>query len=399
MTARALRICRVTRSLPYDEDPAAGLHPYVFTQRMPVPTLVITKQLPAEKHRMPMPDHASVVAIPYQDVGFSSRLESELFREGPPTLAERFRIGRQLLRKSQELRFVLKAIPPVVRFRPDIVHLHGVLTLALGVFARLVLGARVVITLHNVTEAIMIRRLPFLRWMLRAPERILCVSPAIMEELRPLFPAGKLAFTPAGVDLRSFEDEGRPRKKQILAVGHFKWQKGYPHMLEAMTRVAREFPDHRLVIVGDGIERPGIERQIQALGLGDRVTLLGIVSRLEVARLLNESELFVMSSLVEGLPKALLEALACGTPAVVTTACNAEGIIERTGLVVPPRDSAALAAAIGRMLGDEALRARCAAACRAVVQDYSWETIAQRVWEIYTEGVPARRVEQPVLVR
>ena len=94
-------------------------------------------------------------------------------------------------------------------------------------------------------------------------------------------------------------------------------------------------------------------------GLNNRVILQGIVPRQEIVSFLNESKLFVMASLHEGLPKALLEAIACGTPAVITDGCNAEGIIEDTGLLVPAGSSEALAGAIITMLEDTALWEKC----------------------------------------
>lgn len=88
-----------------------------------------------------------------------------------------------------------------------------------------------------------------------------------------------------------------------------------------------------------------------------------------------------MSSLYEGFPKALLEALACGTPAVITTGCNAAEIIKETGLIVPKGDSRALAEALCRLIEDEILWTRYASNCRAVAMSYEWKEIASKVYQ------------------
>ena len=96
----------------------------------------------------------------------------------------------------------------------------------------------------------------------------------------------------------------------------------------------------------------------------------------EIVTLLNESKLLVMASLTEGLPKAMLEALACGTPVVVTDGCNATEIVKGAGIEVPSADSRALARAVNQLLGDEELWQQYAHNARSRVLGYTWESIA-----------------------
>jgi glycosyltransferase involved in cell wall biosynthesis len=223
--------------------------------------------------------------------------------------------------------------------------------------------------------------MPFLCWSLRRADLIFVVAGEIEEGIKKLIPAAKVVCTPTGVDLQIFQNRGLPRKKQLLAVGSFKSKKGYSYLIDAMAEFVVRHADYRLLVAGDGERRPEIEEQIKSRNLQEHITLLGIVQRERLVELLNGSKVFVMSSLYEGFPKALLEALACGTPAVITTGCNAAEIIKETGLMVPKGDSHALAAALCRLIEDECLWSRCASKCRAVAMRYEWKEIAATVYK------------------
>jgi glycosyltransferase involved in cell wall biosynthesis len=206
------------------------------------------------------------------------------------------------------------------------------------------------------------------------------VAREIEEGIKRMIPDARVVCTPTGVDLEIFQDRALPRKKQLLAVGSFKSKKGFSYLIDATAEFFLRHPDFKLLIAGDGEHRKEIEEQIKSKELEEKILLLGVVQREQLVRLLNESWLFVMSSLYEGFPKALLEALACGTPAVITTGCNAAEIIKETGLIVPKGDSGALAEALCRLIEDESLWMRCANNCRTVAMSYEWKEIASTVY-------------------
>mgnify|MGYP002084415256 FL=1 len=332
--------------------------------------------------RHPLPHYAVIKEISYQDVAFTYDLGNKFFYRGASGSRNKIEILLRLILKLREIGFFIKSIPSLVKFKPDVIHVHGLVCILGGIFGKSVLGSRFVITLHGITEATLVQKFPVLRYLLTYSDKVICVSSAIQNSLLKFIAATKLAVIPGGVDLELFRNLNLPRKNQLVAVGYLKWQKGYSYLLEAIAALTK-FSHYRLVIIGDGPERRQIEEQIERLHLTDRVDVLGLLSQQEIVEHLNESKLFIMSSLAEGLPKVLLEAMACGTPSVLTTACNAEGIIEGVGTAVEPGNSLALANAIEELLSDEERWNRLSKNCLEVAQGYGWETMAAKTLELY----------------
>jgi glycosyltransferase involved in cell wall biosynthesis len=160
--------------------------------------------------------------------------------------------------------------------------------------------------------------------------------------------------------------------------------KGQRHLVAAAARVVREIPDVRFLIVGEGELRQPLEHQIKTLGLERHVLLAGF--RPDALGLMKSFDLFVMSSVTEGLGSAILEAMACERAVVGTrTGGIPEAVIDgQTGLLVPPHDEAALAAAIVRLLEDAPLRANYGRAGRARVEsDFSVDRLVQETMRVY----------------
>jgi glycosyltransferase involved in cell wall biosynthesis len=125
-----------------------------------------------------------------------------------------------------------------------------------------------------------------------------------------------------------------------------------------MERVVRHCPDARLILVGEGPERRRIEEEISRRRLGSFVRLLGL--RGDVARLLAAADVFLLTSISEGIPVTLIEAMAARLPIVATNVGGVSEVVQhrQTGLLAPAGDDAALAGALIRLLGDEAERHR-----------------------------------------
>jgi len=172
-----------------------------------------------------------------------------------------------------------------------------------------------------------------------------------------------------------------PQGKLLLALGRLAPEKGFDLLLEAFAALAGSRPQWSLVILGEGPERQRLEAQRRALGLEGRVLLPGATA--EPAAWLRRAELFALSSRFEGFSNALCEALACGVPAVAFDCPSGPAEILRhgvDGLLVPPEDTPALAAALGRLMDDEPLRRAMAARAPEVLERFGLEPVLDQ-WE------------------
>ncbi|MFQ4136146.1 glycosyltransferase [Nodosilinea sp. PGN35] len=171
----------------------------------------------------------------------------------------------------------------------------------------------------------------------------------------------------------------------IVACGRLCDQKGFTYLLDALARVRRTVPAH-LWIVGEGPLRPALERQIRRLGLEGAVRLLGF--RPNPYQLMAAADVFALSSVYEGFGNVVAEALACGTPVVATDCPHGPAeILENgeAGLLVPPRDGAALAVGILRLLHEPNLRERLVARGRVRSQQFRADAIAAQYAALFRQ--------------
>jgi len=219
-------------------------------------------------------------------------------------------------------------------------------------------------------------------------------------------PARKVVVIHNGSDLGRFDPAARPPARLktglgfgeddavVLVVGRLEPQKGHRILLDAMPLVHRACPRARLVCVGEGALRQELEARVAALGLDASVRFVGQQSK--VAEWFALADVVVLPSLFEGLPLVAIEALAAGKAMVATAVDGTPEVIVdgRTGLTVPPRDAAALAAAISRLLRDPELRRALGTTGRAWVEEhFSQEQQIQRTQNLYLDALHrARRV-------
>jgi glycosyltransferase involved in cell wall biosynthesis len=170
--------------------------------------------------------------------------------------------------------------------------------------------------------------------------------------------------------------------------------KGLVHLVEALAKVRTEHPRAHLVVVGKRPEEGAVADALERYGVADAVEFVKGITDAELADLLRGADIACVPSLYEGFSLPAAEAMATGTPLVATTGGaipEVAGPDGESSLAVPPGDAGALAAALGRLLGDAALRARLGAAGRErVLRRFTWERAARGTVEHYRAAVEAR---------
>jgi len=250
---------------------------------------------------------------------------------------------------------------------PDVVHAHNPKA---ALLCRLAFGRRVPVlaTLHGVADHELLAATRILR---RAADRVVAVSPHLAEQLtRHGMPERLVDVVPNSVTALPSYSRGRARTELGIAPGELVAlcparlvdQKRHDLLVEAWARLRRPA---LLLLAGDGPNRARIEAAVERRGLGDRVRVLG--ERTDMPRLLAAADLLALATDWEGLPIALLEALAAGVPIV---ASDVPGISAQLGAavrLVPPGSAPALTAALDDVLADGALRGDLAGRGRALV--------------------------------
>jgi glycosyltransferase involved in cell wall biosynthesis len=204
-------------------------------------------------------------------------------------------------------------------------------------------------------------------------------------------PLDEFAEPPSGARERVRAEWGLgPDALAIGTIGRLSEQKGQRDLLEAAARVVAADARARFVLVGDGDLRPALEAQAHTLGLGDRVIFAG--HRTDVPAVLAALDVVCISSTYEGTPLALFEAMAAGR-AIVSTAvdgCREVLAHERTALLSPARDPAALAQNLERVLSEESLRRALGAAAAAESRRYDIAECVRQIEALYDEVLAER---------
>lgn len=229
-------------------------------------------------------------------------------------------------------------------------------------------------------------------WLLAKADGFLYVSAAMEPRLRRLFPGKELFYTGNLVDLAVFTPSSVEREKAFLAVGNLRWQKDYPTLLRAFARFCEWDGSYQLLIAGEGPDRAALEELVTVLGLGGRVRFLGMLDREAVRECFRRARALVLSSVSEGFPKVLIEAMACQTPAVASDVGDCRAVIGIAGMVVPPSNVEALSDAMWRVANDEAIYQGMRLNCRAQAEKYGVEQVVARVANAYEAQLAKREV-------
>ncbi len=304
-----------------------------------------------------------------------------------------WRVVRQLLRACRE-------------HQVAVWHGHDYKTNALGLLLRRFHRMRLVTTAHGWVQET--SRTPLYyridRWCLPRYERVVCVSTDLVDACRAAgMPEKKLLLLDNGIDATDYARRrsvreakgllGFPQEGQLIgAVGRLSGEKAFDVLVCAVHALRARGRDVRLVIVGEGDARPALEKLIAELGLADRVTLAGWQA--DVRGYFEAMDAFALSSLREGLPNVVLEAMALEVPVVATRVNGVPRLVQdgTNGLLVEAGDPAPLAAALDRLLGDAAMQATFRAAGRETVEGrFSFAGRMRKLAALYDEllGRPA----------
>jgi glycosyltransferase involved in cell wall biosynthesis len=314
--------------------------------------------------------------------GAESELARRLIADGVTVHATRWRMGL-------DPRAVWAARRELAKRPSALLHAHDAHALTIAGVARLGLARRR-------TPLVVTRRVTFplrRKGFWTAADRVIAISPAVQSAL---IAAGvlreRITVVPSGVDLDAIDERASPDLHTrlglaagtplALSIAALTAEKDHGTLLEAAAQLRQTLPALHWAIAGDGRLRPAIEGRIRELQLEETVSLLGFVP--DPDRLLADASVFVLSSTAEGLGSSVLAAWARNVPVVATRAGGLADLLGcGAGILTEPRDSAALAEAVHRIIANAEFSRALAARGRREVEGYTIRGMAERVLGVY----------------
>jgi glycosyltransferase involved in cell wall biosynthesis len=290
----------------------------------------------------------------------------------------------------------------MLKQRFPLIHAHWILPQGLvAVMAKKLFGAKVLVTVHAgdvfPLKSGLMRALS--AWTLRNADMVTVNSVATGDAVRRVADV-PMRIIPMGVDLKLFSSKGASIRKKygidgkmILFVGRLAEKKGVSYLISAMAKIRKSCPGCKLLIAGDGPDKPLLEKQVANNALDDSVIFAGSISKEKLPAFYHSADVFVLPSIIaksgdtEGLGVVLLEAIASGVPVVASKVGGIPDIIidRKTGLLVEQKSPDEISAAIISLLRNPKKgKSLSKTALEHVRKNYSWEKVSGDFSEIYS---------------
>jgi glycogen(starch) synthase len=287
-------------------------------------------------------------------------------------------------------------------FAPDLVHVHNFGPSVLFCLDTAhAFPAPLLVTLTNELELVTEKH-DLLRRLLSSAEWVTGKTAAVLAEAHRLAPQilPRSSVIHNGLAVPTLSPAPLPlAAPRLLCLGRLATQKGFDLALTAMASIKNSFPEARLIVAGDGPERPRLEQLVADLGLSHVVDFLGWVSPHRVFDLINTATMLIMPSRWEGLPSVALQAGVMARPVVGARISGLADVIvhQLTGLLVEPENASAIAAAIAALLDHPRMAAQMGEAARQRVREvFSWDGCVNAYDELWRRLTDSRRSESAI---
>jgi glycosyltransferase involved in cell wall biosynthesis len=299
------------------------------------------------------------------------------------------------------------------RVKPDIWHGHDYKSNLIGLWLKKRFGFAQVATAHGWVKHTWKTPLYHAidRYCLKRMDAVIGVSEDLAERCRKFgTPAERVHFIPNAIDTEEYKRRRPPAEAKqdfglpsdcisLCAVGRLSEEKGFHLLIPAVKRLVDAGHNLHLLIAGEGDQHERLTRLTSELGLADHVRLLGLVA--DPRPLYEASDGFVLSSLREGLPNVVLEAMALECPLVATRINGVPGLVTsgENGLVIEPGSIDELIGGLTQLVSDAGLRSRLASAAReTIVSRYSFAERMRKVERIYERVLAERAARNPSIL-
>ncbi|MBI2625244.1 MAG: glycosyltransferase family 4 protein [Candidatus Nealsonbacteria bacterium] len=274
----------------------------------------------------------------------------------------------------------------------QILHCQGFLSSFLGCLLSKIANIHYIITVQRLEE-----NKGFLRKLVYRNAMVCIAASHAIKEYFEELGCKDVEVIPNGIDLARFKNLDRQRSRNklglkdefaVMTVARLEKIKGLEYLIGAAKIISKNPPNQHkpvFIIIGDGSERKNLEGLAEKLGVEDRVKFLGPIANERIPEYLAGADCFVLPSLKEGFGIAILEAMAAGVPVVATNVGGIKDIIEggKTGILVEPENSEALAKVISKTCSSGELIGQLVNNAMGELTHYSWNNVLEKVYKIY----------------
>lgn len=366
-----MKILRVSISYPRLDMPGVGLSSYYHSYYSIDNNLIITskKESPPLKNK----PNVQIIEIPYN--------HSDL---GQISNSKAVKILKLIKKISVQVMFLVKALKDIEKFKPDIVHVYSPIPILFGIYCKVRFRSSIIMSLHG-TDVERISSSKMYQKLLDIPDAILSVSKETSVRLQNANINKSIEFMGNGFDTETFKNLCIAREKQLVHVANLRWQKGQSYLIRAFAKLCNDYPDFKLIIIGKGELYNELYELSKELGISSNVVFKGGCDRQTINLELNKSVGFVLSSVIEGSPKVVLESMATGTPVVSTDVGNVKTVVKDSGYIVPPKDEEALYLAMKKLIETKKWDVISNMA-EVYSKEYTWDKVSQRLEKIYLKS-------------
>lgn len=367
----AIKILRIGMTYPRDNEPGIGQHSRYHSLYSDYDELILTTK--REGNLVANRPGVRVVEIDAKNTKLG------VYGDGKVK-----RIVAAIRKIKGQLDFIKLSKPYIDDFKPDLVHVYTPIPIGGAIYAKKKYGAKIIMSLHG-SDALRLSKVPFLAKILIIPDAIVTVSENMIDILPPVKLKRPIINIGNGVDLDIFKPMNRKREKQFIHVANLRWQKGQEYLLEGFGLFCKNHPDYVLKIIGDGEEKNRLLTMCKELDILDKVYFLGTCSRDFIANELNKSQAFVLTSVSEGFPKVIIEAMATGTPVISSDSGNVKQVVGDSGIIFPVKDGKAVARAMEDIISDSECWNKMSAQSKEIATHYGWESHVKKLNAVYEE--------------
>lgn len=312
-----MKILRISPSFASREYPGSGLNAYYHSINSREENLVLTEYKSATYMHVP----SNIIIKPKKTITVGL---------GKPGKINSSRVVSLIKKFFSTLIFFFKSKKDIDKFLPDIVHLYTPIHIITGLYCKARYKSKLVVSLHG-TDVLRIRSSYLFKYILKFVDSILLLSQKMKDDLSIFHK--DITYIGNGFDNKIFKfDEFSERQKIILTVGNLRWQKDHHTLIKAFSIFTKKHNDYRLMIIGDGDLKEELKELALAEGVSDLIDFQGLLPPVEVAEFMQQSDFFVLSSVSEGSPKAVLEAMSCGLPVLSTNVGDIPELIRGFGI-------------------------------------------------------------------